>query len=389
MKKLVLLIGSFLIFGCNTTQVTAPQKPMATTAPAAPAKPQAPAMPAKPVKNIILMIGDGMGLTQTTAGMYANGNKTELEKFEYIGLHKSHASDNLITDSAAAATAFACGIKTYNGAIAVDDNKAPIPTILEEAEEKGLATGLVSTSTIVHATPASFIAHNESRRNYEAIAADFLKTDIDLFIGGGRKFFERREDERNLTAELNGKGYVVKDFVNSDLLNLDIDPTKNFACYTSDDQPLPVAQGRNYLPAVTKQSIEYLDAKAGDNGFFLMVEGSQIDWGGHANKADYIISEFIDFDLALKEAVDFAEKDGNTLVVVTADHETGGFAIQTTSTMDSLVTAFTSDYHTATMIPVYALGPRADDFKGIYENIAIYDKMRAAYGWKNKFNSNK
>jgi len=337
--------------------------------------------PAKPAKNIILLIGDGMGLTQTTAGMYANGNKTELEKFEFIGLHKSHASDNLITDSAAGATAFASGIKTYNGAIGVDDNKSSVVTILEEAEAKGMATGLVATSTIVHATPASFIAHNESRKNYEAIAADFLKTEVDLFIGGGKKFFERREDERNLTAELEQKGYVVTDFIASDLLNLNIDISKNFACYTSEEQPLPVAQGRDYLPAVTKQSIEYLNARAGDNGFFLMVEGSQIDWGGHANKADYIISEFIDFDKALMEAVDFAIKDGNTLVVVTADHETGGFAIQNSSTMDSLVTAFTSDYHTATMIPVYALGPHAKDFAGIYENTDIYFKMKKAFGW--------
>jgi len=379
MNKFLILTFAILSCGCSTSQVQAPQR---TTSQGMTSNLTKPQMPLRPAKNIILMIGDGMGLTQTTAGMYANGNKTELEKFKYIGLHKCHASDNLITDSAAAATAFACGVKTYNGAIAVDDDQVPLPTILEEAEKKGLATGLVSTSTIVHATPASFIAHNYYRGNYEEIALDFLKTDIDLFIGGGKKFFDRREDERNLTTELEAKGYVVKDFINSDLLNLNIDNTKNFACYTSDDQPLPVLQGRDYLPAVTKQAINYLDAKAGDNGFFLMVEGSQIDWGGHSNKADYIISEFIDFDLALQEAVDFAERDGNTLVVVTADHETGGFAIQTTSTMDSLVTAFTSDYHTGTMIPVYALGPHAENFSGIYENTRIYDKMRAAFGWK-------
>lgn len=369
MKKYVILICSIILASCSTTNPK-------------PAIPASPTMPAAEAKNIILLIGDGMGLTQTTAGMYANGNKTQLEKFEFIGLHKCHASDNLVTDSAAGATAFACGVKTYNGAIAVDDNKRSIPTILEEAEKKGMPTGLVATSTIVHATPASFIAHNESRQNYEAIAADFLKTEVDLFIGGGRKFFERREDERNLTAELRDKGYVVKDFVDSDLLNLNIDPTKNFACYTSDEQPLPFAQGRDYLPSVTEQSIKYLDEKAGDEGFFLMVEGSQIDWGGHANKADYIITEFIDFDKALKAAVDFAEKDGNTLVVVTADHETGGFAIQNGSTMDSLVTAFTSDYHTATMIPVYAMGPGAINFTGIYDNTEIYNKMRAAFGWR-------
>ena len=376
MKKLVILFCCFGLFCCKTTKLTTPSAPAIMESPSFPTPITA--------KNIILLIGDGMGLTQTTAGMYANGNKTELEKFEFIGLHKSHASNNLITDSAAGATAFACGVKTYNGAIAVDDDKKSVVTILEEAEARGMATGLVATSTIVHATPASFISHNESRQNYEAIAADFLKTDIDLFIGGGKKFFERRKDERNLTKELRQKGYVVTDFIEADLLKLNIDTSKNFACYTSEEQPLPVAQGRDYLPSVTKSSIEYLDKKAGDNGFFLMVEGSQIDWGGHANKADYIISEFIDFDKALKEAVAFAEQDGNTLVVVTADHETGGFAIQNTSTMDSLVTAFTSDYHTATMIPVYAMGPHANLFSGIYENTEIYFKMKKAFGWKTK-----
>jgi len=379
MKQLAIIICCSFLYCCTPSQKIATDQPIKKIENVLSTQPKP-----KTAKNIIFLIGDGMGLTQTTAGMYANGNKTELEKFEYIGLHKSHASDNLITDSAAGATAFACGVKTYNGAIAVDDNKQDIITILEEAEAKGMATGLVATSTIVHATPASFIAHNEKRSNYEAIASDFLDTDIDLFIGGGKKFFERREDERNLSAELEAKGYVVTDFIESDLLNLDIDATKNFACYTSEEQPLPVAQGRDYLPAVTRQSIEYLDKKAGDKGFFLMVEGSQIDWGGHANKADYIISEFIDFDKALKEAIEFAVKDGNTLVLVTADHETGGFAIQNSSTMDSLVTAFTSDYHTATMIPVYALGPHAKEFAGIYENTDIYFKMKKAFGWSDK-----
>ncbi|MCB0644593.1 MAG: alkaline phosphatase, partial [Phaeodactylibacter sp.] len=122
------------------------------------------------------MIGDGMGLTQITAGMYSNGNMLNLEQFPVIGLHKSYSKDNLITDSAAGATAFASGIKTYNGAIGVDSDTMPAKTILEEAEEHGLSTGLVATSTIVHATPASFIAHQKLRKMYEEIAADFLNT---------------------------------------------------------------------------------------------------------------------------------------------------------------------------------------------------------------------
>ena len=328
------------------------------------------------------MIGDGMGLTQITAGMYKNGNKIELEKFPIVGLHKSYSSDNLVTDSASGATAFACGVKTYNGAIGVNPDTVAVKTILEEAEEKNYATGLVATSTIVHATPASFIAHVKQRKMYEAIAADFLKTDIDFFLGGGKKYFDRREkDERNLYEELRAKGYVVSDYFQEDLQDVKIDNTKKFAYLTSDADPLPVAQGRDYLPLASKKAANFLDNQD-DKAFFLMIEGSQIDWGGHANDSDYIITEMLDFNEAIANVLEFAEADGETLVIVTADHETGGYSINPGSTMDSLVTEFTTDYHTAVMIPVFAYGPGAELFSGIYENTAIYNKMRQAYGWE-------
>lgn len=332
-------------------------------------------------KNIILLIGDGMGLTQITAGTYANGNHSALEDFEYVGLHKSHASNNLITDSAAGATAFACGAKSYNGAIAVSPDTTSLLTILEEADARGLKTGLVASSSIVHATPASFIAHNKYRKNYQEIAEDFLDTDIDYFVGGGLKHFTRRSiDERNIVDELRAKGYVISDFFQDDLALMDLDPQTKFGFFTADEEPLPALQGRDYLPVASQKGIDFLDQKS-DKGFFMMVEGSQIDWGGHANVQEYIISEFIDFNKVIQYALDFAKKDKETLVIVTADHETGGFAIQSGSTMDSLVTAFTSDYHTAVMIPVFAYGPGAEAFSGIYENTAIYNKMRNAYGW--------
>ena len=165
----------FLLFSCTPKDLSQP--------------PFQPSLPSKKAKNVILMIGDGMGLTQISAGMFANGNQLNLEKFPIVGLHKPYSSNALITDSAAGATAFACGVKTYNGAIGVDKDSTAVKTILEEVEERGLATGLVATSTIVHATPASFIAHVKSRNDYEDIAADFLKTEIDYFVGGGKKIF--------------------------------------------------------------------------------------------------------------------------------------------------------------------------------------------------------
>lgn len=333
------------------------------------------------VKNVIFLIGDGMGLSQISAGMFSQGNYTSLEKFKVIGLHKPYASNKLVTDSAAAATSFACGVKTYNGAIGVDADTVAVESILEIAESKGLSTGLVASSTIVHATPASFFAHDEYRKNYDAIAADIVDSGVDFFVGGGKNFFTNREDERNLYTELESRDYVISDFIKNDFDQVQIDPTKKFGYLSSNKDPLPVAQGRDYLIPASNAAMNYLKNQNNPNGFFLMIEGSQIDWGGHANEPDYVVSEFQEFDKIIAAAVDFAIKDGNTLVVVTADHETGGLAIQPESTMDSLAYAFTSTYHTGTMIPVFAYGPGAENFGGIYENTAIFDKLKTAYNW--------
>ncbi len=375
MKNTLKLIGIVSIIAlhtsCGTKKVVTPDLKTIT-----------PEITHKGPKNIIFMIGDGMGLAQITAGMIYNDGPLNLERITEIGFHKSSSYDDLITDSAAGATAFACGIKTYNGAIGVDQDTIAAYTILEEAESRGLHTGLVATSTIVHATPASFIAHNRSRQNYEEIALDFLNSDIDFFAGGGRKFFNRRADGRDLYQELSQKGYVIKDFIDGDISTLSIDKTKKFGYLTADKDPLPAAQGRDYLRPVSKVAIDHLSNQK--DGFFLMIEGSQIDWGGHSNQADYIISEVQDFDRVIGDVLDWAAKDGETLVVITADHETGGFAINKGSTRDTINAAFTSDYHTGVMIPVFAFGPGAEAFKGIYENTSIYDKMRKAFGWVNQ-----
>lgn len=344
--------------------------------------PTTPAAPAARPKNIILMIGDGMGVSQITGGLYSNNDQLELERFRVMGLHKPYSSDNLVTDSAAGATAFACGVKTYNGAIGVNADTIAVPTILEIAEAKGFATGLVATSSIVHATPASFIAHDPYRKNYEDIALDFLDTEIDLFIGGGYKYFSRREnDERNLVTELRGQDYRVENHLGKELAELRPNPNQNFVYFTADAEPLPYSQGRDYLLPATALAPGFLKQHAGEEGsFFLMIEGSQIDWGGHANDHEYIVSEMLEFDQAVGQVLDFAAADGETLVIVTADHETGGYAINYGSTRDSIVPAFTSDYHTADLIPVFAFGPGAEQFGGIYENTAIYDKMMELLG---------
>ena len=332
-------------------------------------------------KNVILMIGDGMGLTQITAALYTNKNKLSLEKFPVVGFHKPYAYDDLITDSAAGATAFSCGLKTYRFAIGMDADSLPCKTILEEAEDQGLATGLVATSTIVHATPAAFIAHQKFRVMYEEIAEDFLNTEFDFLIGGGKQYFDDREkDDRNLYKELQNKGYFVSDFSKTPLSEVSLNPSRNFVYFTADKHPLSVSTGRNYLSYASRIGPLFLE-KRSEKGFFLMIEGSQIDWAGHSNDAEWAVEEVLDFDRAIEQVLNYARKRGDTLVLVTADHETGGLAIDKGSSFDQLVYKFTTNMHTGTMVPVFAYGPGAELFSGIYENTAIHDKISKVLGF--------
>ncbi len=337
-------------------------------------------------KNIILMIGDGMGLAQISAGLYSNGNHLNFERFTEIGLHKSYSGNNLITDSAAGATAFSCGCKSYNGAIGVKLDSTTCKTIMESLKEKGLTTGLLVTCSITHATPACFYAHQPSRALDENIASDLVKSDVDFFIGGGKKFFDRRStDDRNLVQELKNKAYIIQDYFQDDLTKENFDATKKYGFFTADDSPLPSTQGRDYEINVVDKSLNYLNTRGNKNGFFYMIEGSQIDWGGHAANSDWIISEVKNFDATIGKVLDFAKKDGNTLVIVTADHETGGYAILEGSKTGSIIGGFAdkgkpnskSLNHTGSLIPVFAYGPGAENFRGIYENTAIFDKIKS------------
>jgi alkaline phosphatase len=325
-------------------------------------------------KNIILLIGDGMGLTQIQAATTVNGNSLNLQRCENVGMSKTSSADNYITDSAAGATAIACGVKTYNGAIGVDTQGVAVKSILEYAEEAGLATGLIATSTITHATPASFIAHEASRNNYEQIASDFLATDIDVFIGGGLDNFNKRQDGANLVNQLKDNGYQIA-------LNLDelqpITSGKVAGLLNTKAMPSIIAGRGEMLLKASEKALEILSKN--EKGFFLMIEGSQIDWGGHVNNIEYVVTELLDFDMVVGAAIDFANMDGNTLVIVTADHETGGLTILGEDILgDSLATNFSTTSHTSVMVPVYASGPQSEKFKSVYENNTLFNKMMEA-----------
>jgi alkaline phosphatase len=324
------------------------------------------------VRNIILLIGDGMGASQVYAGLVANRGSLYLQNFPVAGFSKTISADKLITDSAAGATALSTGKKAKNGAIGVDANDVPQKTILEMAEEKGLATGLVATCDITHATPASFIAHQVSRGMAEEIAADFLKTDIDCFIGGGLDKFTKRKDGRDLTAELKRNGYRI--ITSPDELKLNPNDAKIAALVAGGHVP-PIHQGRgSFLQDATTMALDLLSRNK--DGFFLMIEASQIDWGGHANNTAYITQEMLDFDKTIGQVLEFAARDKKTLVIVTADHETGGFAINGGELASGTVKGgFTTGSHTGVMVPVFAFGPGAEQFGGIQDNTDIFYRM--------------
>ena len=358
------LFTLLLLLGCNTAQEvqTVIEVPRV--------------IEGKKPKNIIFMVGDGMGLAAVSAAMYTQASTLNLEKFPVIGFHKTFSADNLKTDSAAGATAFACGIKTYNNAIGIYPDSTVCTTILEQAEAKGLSTGIVVTSSLVHATPAAFYGHQPLRALKEALAEDFLQSGIDFAIGGGKSFFDFRDmDERNLIEELRAKNYVVTSFLDDDLGEFTINSNRPFIHFTANADPLPINQGRNYLPYASRLATNYLKKHNSDNGFFLMIEGSQIDWAAHSNLGNVLVAEVLDFDEAIGEVLEFAIKDKETLVIVTADHETGGLAINQKSKLKKLKLEFTTKYHTCTMVPVYAYGPGAELFRGIYDNTAINRKM--------------
>jgi alkaline phosphatase len=329
------------------------------------------------VNNVILMIGDGMGLPAIYAAMTVSDHPLNIIRCTTTGLQTTYSSSNYITDSAAAGTAIASGNKTKNGVIGMDSLGIRVKSIVEIANGKGLATGLVSTSSVTHATPASFVAHQSSRGSYEDIAMDFLSSGIDVFIGGGYDHFAKRRDKINLVDSLRFRGYEVDTTIKMILQST----SSKLAGFTAPGQNPYRLKGRgDMLPASSEKAIEILAKNK--KGFFLMIEGSQIDWAAHANVADTLIDETLDFDKAIGVALDFAEKDQRTLVIVTADHETGGVTITGGDKKTNKVTlSFSTRGHTAVMVPVYAFGPGSEKFSGIYDNTAIIHKILKVYGF--------
>ncbi len=330
-------------------------------------------------KNIILMIGDGMGLSQISAGKTYKG-QLNLEKMKVVGLLTTNSCDDYVTDSAAGATAMSTGYKTKNGSIGIDCNGEKKETVLEYASKIGKSIGIVVVCAITHATPAAFVAHVPNRNMQIQIAEQIAKeSNADIYLGTGWGWFipksegGRREDGQNLIEVMKRRGYLY--ISNPDeFYNLDIGKVNKLVGLFAENHP-PYAPGREpTLAEMTRKAIEFLSRDK--DGFFLMIEGSQIDWAGHENNSEQILKEMADFDDAIGVALSFAQRDGNTLVIVTADHETGGYALVGGSVDERKVEGkFITKEHTGVMVPVFAFGPGAGAFAGFGDNTLIGRKI--------------
>lgn len=321
-------------------------------------------------KNVILLIGDGMGLNQVSAAWIANQGKLNIDNFKHIGLMRTYAANKLITDSGAAGTAMATGKKTNYHSVGVDSQGNELPSLTDVANELGLSTAVVVTCGVTDATPAAFCANNADRDMEEDLAADFLSSDVDFIFGGGRKQFINRYDKRNLLNEMAANGYHTP--FNWEELD-SISSGKVIALLDDGQLALFPERGQLYQNAVMK-SLSLIDQN--NSGFFAMFEGSRIDDCGHWHDIPKLVQEVFDFDQTIGKVLQWAENDGETLVIVLADHETGGLTILDGKIEDGTVCGdFSTGGHSGILVPVYAYGPQAEEFTGIFENSAIFSKI--------------
>ena len=316
-------------------------------------------------KNIILLIGDGTGFNQIALSRMAIAgydSRLYLDKLPFTGISLTHSADNIVTDSAAAATAWSTGHKTNNKFLSIKPNKEALQTLPEKLYRKGFLSGLVATSSITHATPAAFYAHVDNRYKEKEIARQLQGSSIDIALGGGKKFFDIDQENINYLYNLNdlpkdrpgSSKRVIGLFANDGIRRSEASPTQL---------------------AMTSAAIEHLLSRTSNcSGFFLMSEGSQIDWAGHDNDAKKMIEEFRDFDATIKEVIKFINKNKNTLLIVTADHETGGLQILKKS-KNLIKVQWGTGSHTAGPVGIFSYGPGAENFEGTMDNTDIHNKI--------------
>ena len=318
------------------------------------------------VKNVILLIGDGMGLAQSYAAYLANDKSLSIYTMPYTGLSITSCADREVTDSGAGGTAIATGHKANYKAIGLDENNISHPSLLKIAKQYGKSTAIVCSCDLTHATPAAFVANVKNRDLQEQIALSYLEEYCDIALGGGAERFtsKGRKDKLNLIDSLAKRGYAI--VYSQDELSK-CESEKIFGLFA--EGHLPEASKRDgVMQQYMLKALEQLDKNP--NGFFMMLEGSRIDMEAHLNKYDAMVEETLDFDRCVAIALDFAKRKGNTLVVVTADHETGGLTLPAkgSKTQDK----WTTLNHTGVPVPIYSFGPGAENFTRVMQNTDIF-----------------
>lgn len=326
----------------------------------------------KKVKNVILMIGDGMSLMHVYTAWAANRGKLWLENAQATGLSKTWAVKKLVTDSGSGGTSLATGVKTVYHAVGVDPEGKPLTSLVDVAKELGKDAGMAVTCRLWDATPCDFCCHNIDRDKEEELVGDYPTSGVDFVFGGGAQKFTNRKDGRDIFKELQKKGYHVSRTLD-DFFAYDKN-SRIFAVPYDKDTPLPDERG-DLLARASMKGISLMNQNK--NGFFMMIEGSQLDDYGHFNQLDLLMKETLDFDQTVGEVMKWAAKDGETLVIVTADHETGGLTLVNGNKDEGRVECcFSSKDHTGAMVPVYAFGPGAENFTGIFENTDVFKKIK-------------
>lgn len=321
------------------------------------------------IRNVIFLIGDGMGLSQITAAAYANRGLT-LMNFNYIGLQRNNALGAFTTDSAAGGSALATGERHANRHISMTEEGEAVPSLSDWFRGKGLPVGVVTLGNAVDATPTAFYGHSVERDNADELTRCLLDAPVDLLCGSGIRQFTERGDGIDLIGELSKNYRFVRSI---DEINA---AEGRVVCIDERMDEAAEESNLGLLAEATRAAIDKLQER-GDKGFFLMVEGAKIDYAGHSRCLPGSVIEMLSFDLAVAEALKFADENGQTLVVVTADHETGGLVLLDGDEQSGrIMGVYTTDDHTPALLPVFAYGPGADRFCGTYLNTEIARRIR-------------
>lgn len=318
--------------------------------------------------NVILVVGDGMGVAQVYSSVVAQGERSAFLRFPYSGFSRTYSRNSYRTDSAAGGTALTTGRKVENEHVNWGPDSTRYATIFDDAVKAGMWTGFVVTSSVLDATPASTYGHVPSRKMLDTLSLQMARCGHSVMIGGGRNGFlpENRKDGRAPLDTLARRGYGVVTTLDS----MNRYGGERMVALLYEGDPLRAGARGDMLKEGTKKALSMLARN--ERGFALLIEGSQIDWACHDNDTAWLGAEMADFEGVLHTVLDFAERDGSTLVVVTADHETGGVTLPSGDVeKGENDVRFLWGSHTGVMVPVFAYGPGAQLFSGIHENTDI------------------